>query len=244
MTRPRTRAFTLIELLVVISIIMVLTAILVPGLRGAKELARSAQCQSNLHDLGVAMGLYHAENNATFWPYCLNNWPTQGVRCYFWGTDADPVDIRPSPFMRACNFNRGYLWCPDLPWGSYTPQGSFVSEPTTTYAYNGQYLDKNLNGKSCLKASSIPRPADLFVLADAAMSWAPGDVTILQNSTYLEPVTGTWVQTPTNHFRHHGATNALCADAHTGNFTPEGWALDKTTKLGFVGTSNYPHYEQ
>jgi prepilin-type N-terminal cleavage/methylation domain-containing protein len=243
MKRAKTRAFTLIELLVVISIIAVLTAILLPSLRGAKELARSAQCQANLHDLGVAMGLYHTENNATFWPYCEANRPTKGVACYFWGTNADPVDANPSPFLRACNYKTAYLWCPDLPWGMYVPQG-LVSEPTTTYAYNGRYLDKNLNGKTCLKASSIPRPADLFVLADAAMSWAPDGVTILQNSTYLEPVTGNWVQTPTNHFRHHGATNALCADAHTGNYTTEGWTLDTTTNLGFVGTSNFPHYEQ
>jgi prepilin-type N-terminal cleavage/methylation domain-containing protein/prepilin-type processing-associated H-X9-DG protein len=238
------KAFTLIELLVVVSIIAVLTTILLPSLSGAKQLARSSQCQANLHDLSVAMGIYHAENNATFWPYSLTNCPAPGVRCYFWGTDADPVDPNFSPFMKSCNFNLQYLWCPDLPWGSYTPQGSYVSQPTTTYAYNGRYLDKNLLGKTCKKASSIPEPAGLFVLADAALSWAPGGVTILQNSTYLEPVTGNYVQQPTNHFRHRGATNALCADGHVGNYTPEGWKLDTATNLGFVGTSNYPHYEQ
>ena len=244
MKQATTKAFTLIELLIVISIITLLASILAPALRAAKELARASQCQANLHDLSVAMGTYHTENNGTYWPYSLANWPRAGVRCYFWGTDADPVDPKPSPFLKACGNNLAYLWCPDLPWGSYTPQGAYVSEPTTTYAYNGRYFDKGLNGKTCRKASDVPRPADLFVLADAAMSWAPAGVTILQNSTYLEPVTGSWVQTPTNHFRHHGQTNALCGDGHVAICTPEGWALDTTTHLGFVGTDNYPHYEQ
>jgi prepilin-type N-terminal cleavage/methylation domain-containing protein len=238
------QAFTLIELLVVISIIMVLTSILVPSLRSAKELARASQCLNNLHVLSVSMGLYHAENDATFWPYALANWPRPGVRCYFWGTDADPVDPRPSPFLKYCNYKLDCFWCPDMPWGTYTPQGAYVSEPTTTYAYNGRYLDPSLMGKTCRKASSIPRPGDLFIFADAALSWAPAGVAILQNSTYLEPVTGSWVQTPTNHFRHHGRTNALCGDGHAASFTWEGGLFDSTTNLGFVGPANFPHYEQ
>jgi prepilin-type processing-associated H-X9-DG protein len=82
------------------------------------------------------------------------------------------------------------------------------------------------------------------VLADSGLSWAPGGVKIFQNSTYLEPPTGMWVVTPTNHFRHQGRTNALCADAHVGIYSTEGWNLDTTTNLGFVGTGNTPHYEQ
>ena len=244
MIRRARGGFTLIELLVVISIIAILATILTPALSAAKGLARASQCQANLHDLGVAMGLYHAENNATFWPYSLPNWPRPGVRCYFWGTDSDPVDPRPSPFMKACNYNLAYLWCPELRWGTYVPQGAYVSEPTTTYGYNGRYLDRALNGTTCRKVSDVPRPADLFVLADSGLSWAPGGVTLFQNSTYLEPVTGMWVQTPTNHFRHQGRTNALCGDGHVGIFAPEGWNLNPATKLGFVGTQNFPHYEQ
>lgn len=244
MKRRTHNAFTLIELLIVISIILILTTMLVPSLRAAKELAQAAQCQSNLHDLGVAMGMYHTENDGAFWPYSLPNCPTTGVRCYFWGTDADPVDRKPSPFLKQCNYNLAYLWCPSFRWGTYTPQGGYVSEPTTTYGYNARYLDPGLNGKTCRKATAVPRPAGLFVLADSAMSWAPAGVTIFQNSTYLEPVAGSWVQTPTNHFRHRGRTGALCADGHAGLFDTEGWNLDTTTNLGFVGTRNNPHYEQ
>jgi len=50
--------FTLLELLVVISIIAVLLAILSPGLRKAKEHARRAACQNNLHQGLLAGNMY------------------------------------------------------------------------------------------------------------------------------------------------------------------------------------------
>ena len=49
----RKRAFTLIELLVVIAIIALLLAILMPGLRRAKELAREVVCKSHLQQWAV-----------------------------------------------------------------------------------------------------------------------------------------------------------------------------------------------
>ena len=55
-------AFTLIELLVVISIIALLVAILMPALGKARTQARLTVCKANLHQLGLAVGLYAAEN--------------------------------------------------------------------------------------------------------------------------------------------------------------------------------------
>ncbi len=56
------RGFTLIELLVVIAIIALLVTILMPSLNRAKELARMVICATNLHELGVALGLYTHES--------------------------------------------------------------------------------------------------------------------------------------------------------------------------------------
>ncbi|MEA3225455.1 MAG: type II secretion system protein [Planctomycetota bacterium] len=50
--------FTLIELLVVIAILAVLIAILLPCLNVAKERARRAICQSNLHQGSTAIFIY------------------------------------------------------------------------------------------------------------------------------------------------------------------------------------------
>jgi prepilin-type N-terminal cleavage/methylation domain-containing protein/prepilin-type processing-associated H-X9-DG protein len=51
------RAFTLVELLVVIAVIAALVAMLLPAVQAARESARRAQCQSNLHQIGI--GLFH-----------------------------------------------------------------------------------------------------------------------------------------------------------------------------------------
>ena len=53
-TRRGNRGFTLVELLIVIGVIVVLIALLLPSVASVRSRARSAQCQSNLVQLGLA----------------------------------------------------------------------------------------------------------------------------------------------------------------------------------------------
>ena len=60
--RRARRAFTLVELLVVIGIIAVLVAILLPAMNRAREAAVTANCLSNMRDVGNAIQMYAVEN--------------------------------------------------------------------------------------------------------------------------------------------------------------------------------------
>jgi prepilin-type N-terminal cleavage/methylation domain-containing protein/prepilin-type processing-associated H-X9-DG protein len=59
--KKESRGFTLIELLVVIAIIAVLAAILFPVFAKARERALVTVCQSNLKQIGTAVGIYLAD---------------------------------------------------------------------------------------------------------------------------------------------------------------------------------------
>ncbi|MCD6364407.1 MAG: prepilin-type N-terminal cleavage/methylation domain-containing protein [Planctomycetes bacterium] len=249
----RQAAFTLIEMLVAISVIAVLVSLVAPSLRAARRRTRAVQCLSTLKNLGVAMTLYHKDNDDAFWPFMSDPNPQHPV--YFWGKVSDPVDTTRSPFMQYCSHDLKALQCPEQPWGSYIAQAG-VSEPTTNYGYNAWCLapdtvggprrkDKDGREMSTKRTFDLKDPSNLFVFADSAMlSSVSSDV---QNCSFLEPVTGTWTQTPTTQFRHMSRANALCADGRAGEFAREGWEFTgvyRSVNLGFVGTSNVPHYDQ
>ena len=56
----RNRGFTLVELLVVIAIIGILVALLLPAIQAAREAARRSQCQSNIHNVALAVVNYES----------------------------------------------------------------------------------------------------------------------------------------------------------------------------------------
>ena len=69
------RRFTLIELLVVIAIIVILAALLIPGLNAAREQAKSTKCLSNLKQIGMGMTMYIGDHKTL--PYTLEGYGSQ-----------------------------------------------------------------------------------------------------------------------------------------------------------------------
>jgi prepilin-type N-terminal cleavage/methylation domain-containing protein len=74
--------FTLIELLVVIAIISLLVSILLPSLTKAKELARQAVCQTNLHNMGIGLNMYASDGDGKY-PERDGRLPRTGQYWYF-----------------------------------------------------------------------------------------------------------------------------------------------------------------
>jgi len=60
-------AFSLIELMIAITIITLLCAVLLPGVRGARRLASETACQANLGQIDKAWQMYLNEYNGSFY---------------------------------------------------------------------------------------------------------------------------------------------------------------------------------
>ncbi len=73
------KGFTLVELLVVVSIIALLIAFLLPGLKNARFAARLTLCASNLKQLTVGSTAYAADNNGY---YAEDNLPLMRKQSY------------------------------------------------------------------------------------------------------------------------------------------------------------------
>ena len=100
MTKRR-RNFTLIELLVVIAIIGILASMLLPALNQARERARTASCQNNLHQFGKAF-MFYTQDYDDWTPYC-----------------SDGKEYFPRLFLKSGYVAWGNLICPSVPdtWG-------------------------------------------------------------------------------------------------------------------------------
>lgn len=257
------RAFTLIELLVSIAIIAILISLLMPGLRGARDAARSASCLSNQRQLITAWNLYANANRERAMP--LAYWSAEdigdGPQVFWWGSYAEssaPTDYARgflAPYLDATLAPRSVLECAAQPWESYRPQGG-SSSPTSTYGYNGYFLSPaktpgwaySIDHRPWQRLADLRSADSLLVFADtllASVSGAPPGNTALLDPPMLFTIGSGWRvnDSPTTAFRHGksrasapGSADAALADGHVRAFTAEAsWCTDLSRTVGSIG---------
>jgi prepilin-type N-terminal cleavage/methylation domain-containing protein len=120
------RGFTLIELLVVIGIIAILAALLFPVFSRAKESARGASCISSLHQIGIGLQLYVADNGNRM--PAIEEWSTSS------DTNSPLINRVLFPQIGSSNVFR----CPSDRQGAFEQSGSSFS---WNFLLNGQDAD-------------------------------------------------------------------------------------------------------
>lgn len=209
--RPKSRSgFTLIELLVVIAIIAILAAILFPVFASARESARSASCQCNLRQIGLAFDAYLADwsgfypcdsndlkNGPYLWMGRRWRWPLGRYVVLTMKRDPSDQDNQ----LKSVGGSPGVLFCPSDPsarslWDStsYAYAATFYHTPDQVNSMTLLDLYKNV-GPPCLPQplSEVTHPSRKVLLAD----W---------QSNHSDAKVGWW--------DWRGARNYLFADGH------------------------------
>jgi prepilin-type N-terminal cleavage/methylation domain-containing protein/prepilin-type processing-associated H-X9-DG protein len=221
--------FTLIELLVVIAIIAILAGLLLPALSRAKEAGRTARCQSNLHQLGLALTMYVDENHA----YPIFTYDETGslIPLGFWSD-------RLLPYVRSGWTNDVYR-CPS--YKGLTLPGNDIGDPLGSYGYNangvqfafsqlglGGYLTvpDDYDSAVPITEAGVVAPVDMIALGDANLMWLlPGVLNLYYGITGQSSYSGFARLDISSRYRSEesasgGATGILQAtqQRHSGRF--------------------------
>lgn len=220
------RSFTLIELLVVIAIVAILAAMLLPVLGKARSVARTADCQNNLRQQGLAASLYADDHDTilihgrfTYNAYYC--WVELfGPYAGFPGQNQAEVQIRLAAAKRRTPF-----FCPDGAGRPY-PKARWRAD----YAY-GMNCFKAWNNKPnrTPRISQLSTPDRTFYIADEygpkELSDISGDQGLLyQNENSWDRH---WFDNP-----HNESTNVLYGDGHVSNLLSQVRNAPTTFQVG------------
>lgn len=206
------RAFTLIELLVVIAIVAILAAILFPVFSQAKASAKSAQCLSQLRQIGTSLQLYVTDHDDTypvafFWsqngsqPCIMTSFQTMQPyqkNALLLVCPTDPAVLDYVAGTQAMRFPAPCPSSPDVRRMSYQPNLRLVDVGDPNYLvnpYTGQ------TGRPVRRGSEVEFPSETAAFSDSTIAMQGGTANY---TTYDLPVQP----------RHRELAHAVWADGH------------------------------
>jgi prepilin-type N-terminal cleavage/methylation domain-containing protein/prepilin-type processing-associated H-X9-DG protein len=175
-------AFTLIELLVVIAIIALLAALLFPVFLTARGKAREIACLSNLHQLGLSIGMYMQDYDS-YYPYMVD--PADRYTPQIWGSDPSfmaqiptitPLQVALFPYTKSkevfhCPADTGFD-VEDFTGLYIDPNGNPPNANPSSFAKFGtSYYYRTELAERHATDSMLQHPAEVNLLFDGAGKW-------------------------------------------------------------------------
>jgi prepilin-type N-terminal cleavage/methylation domain-containing protein/prepilin-type processing-associated H-X9-DG protein len=192
--------FTLIELLVVIAIIAILAAMLLPALKSAKDLSKTAVCLNNHKQLYTVEFVYANDYNDYFTPYLYNS--TAGLSHWM-------ALLRDAGYVICSVGNPGIFACPSAP--------KYYNPPSWNWHY-GLNVCSTTGGADSQKVNRASfngwktrTPSTFIFIGDAYYKLYAG-------SMLYDYRHGYYLALPENDcFWHTRRMNLVYFDGHTGN---------------------------
>jgi prepilin-type N-terminal cleavage/methylation domain-containing protein/prepilin-type processing-associated H-X9-DG protein len=235
----RGRAFTLIELLVVISIIAIIASLILPALARAKARAQGSFCVNNTRQLALAWMIYADDHNgllaynlgssariptavpAVAGPQMADNWVNNVLNWEVTPDNTNTAAVVETGLGPYTSKTAAVYHCPsdnvlsdvqrNAGWASRVRSYSMnaMIGNAGAFSFGGVNLN-NTNYVQFFKATSIPRPAGIFVFLDEHPDSI--DDGYFLNHESDDPWVATWTDLPASY--HDGAGSFSFADGH------------------------------
>jgi prepilin-type N-terminal cleavage/methylation domain-containing protein len=244
------RGFTLVELLVVASLMGLLSMLMLPALKEARESSRKGACASNLRQMYTAYMLYLNDHDGQFFP--LRSAGENGGALWYFGLETaggsgegtrklDRSKAVLAPYLGV----RTVETCPSFPYGATSTKRKYE---TASYGYGiNVYLlaqQRETRATGITNWLGLARPAQTLVWGDAAQ------INMFQPpASPKNPMLEEWYylasrpeEQPAYHFRHGGCVQLVFGDGRVISKPPHLLLPYVDGKVGYLEPSGSSFY--